>query len=503
MKKMTRLFNKMLFMAMALACSILPASQALAEENGAGWQQEGDQMVYRKPDGSKKTETWIKGEDGAEYYLDADGYMVRDTILEINGRKYYVDENGVKVRDRWVRRLNEEDLCDNKTDSLWYYFDKNGTACAGEGKRLVWNDGDRDNIYYFDEEGHMLTGWQKITKKNDPDNTAIYYLGDENQGYVHKLWQQLEPDEEWFNMEGHDYGDLEMFYFGYDGKLVKDCESNLEYEYFRFDENGVMLKGWYPGIDVDGLEAGINRFYNEVTGVRAKGWFYASDPADQDGDPHWFYADIHSGQIYNEGGKDSKDTGNSESMLAYKVLDNNTYFFDGCGHMITGLISTDGTSLGDNPFVNEDFRDLRGDIGRKNSDMVRKAGIYYLSLEEKNLGQLQKDKKLCLTDSHYTYYYLLDKTGRAYQNVLAGGCIYGEDGAMIRSEYGHQVMNIEQDIYEKKDYRTDGTPKENAVPIIPGGSQVIISQSGKVRKDGNTTVDSITYTVKDYVIISE
>lgn len=492
------------FAALASILAVSSSYPALAaEEKGYGWQQEGDQMVYLKPDGSKKTETWVKGEDGVVYYLDENGYIVKDTLLEIDGKKYYVDENGVKVKDKWVRRPNEDDACGHETENLWYYFDQNGTACAGDSRRLKWSDGTQENIYYFDEEGHMLTGWQTIAKKNDPDNVSTYYLGDENQGYVHKLWQYLEPAEDMLNMNGEPYNDLEMFYFGYDGKLVKDCESYLEYEFFRFDQNGAMIKGWYPGLDVTGLEAGINRFYNEETGVRAKGWFYASDPGNQDGDPHWFYADEYSGQIYNEGGKDSRDTGNSSSMLAYKVMDNVTYFFDGDGHMITGLISTSATSLGDNPFAEEDFAGLEGDITRKKSDMVKYAGIYYLSQEEGKLGQLQNGRRLCLTDSGNTFYYELDSSGRAYQNALIGSYIYGEDGTMLHSDYGSQAMYIQQDIYEKKDYQADGTPKEGAVPKIPAGSHVVISQSGKVKKDGSFKADGITYKIKNYIIVTE
>lgn len=488
MKRETKFIGNLGLLLLLSAAFAQPAAGA---EQNSGWQKEGEEWVYLKPDGSKTSESWVT-EDGVSYYFGEDGYMVRDSIIEIDGKKYYVDEEGVKVKNRWISRPNEDYECDQEVSTLWYYFDRTGRACAGENKRLRYHDGVTENIYYFDPEGHMLSGWQKI-------GDATYYLGGENQGHVHKLWQYLEPDDEMSREDGSAYDSLEQFYFGYNGKLVTNSESYLGNEHFHFDENGVMVKGWFPGIHTTGLGVGVNRFYDETTGIRAKGWFYASDPDDPSGDAHWFYAEKHTGEIYNEGGKDSEGSG-----LAYQSIGGATYFFDPKGHMITGLISTSQASLGDVPFTVDEFQNLSGDIEKKDSNIVKRAGIYYLSLEENTLGQLQRGKRLCLKDdNNNTYYYELSSTGRAYQNALIRGCIYGDNGIMLHSDSGWELFVIEQPVYDKGDYLDNGELREDAVPTIPEGSQVVINQSGKVKKNGTVKVQGVAYQVENYVVTQE
>lgn len=132
--KKTMYFPGLPFLVAAAAVTLVPAASALAAEGtNRGWQQEGDQQVYLNPDGSKKTEAWVKSEDGDVFYLDENGYIVKDTILEIDDHKYYVDENGVKVKDKWISRPNDDDQCEHGTEIVWYYFDNNGAAYAGTG----------------------------------------------------------------------------------------------------------------------------------------------------------------------------------------------------------------------------------------------------------------------------------------------------------------------------------------------------------------------------------
>lgn len=479
--------TRQLFTAASLAAAAAMAAQPVLAAEGIqkGWRQEDGRWVYLKSDGSRETDTWIKGEDGFRYYVDEDGYMAVDSIIEDNDDLYYVDENGVRVSERWVSRPNEDSECDQDVEVLWYYFGKNGKAEKEEGKKVKLMEGSAERYYFFDSDGHMLSGWQKIRKKGD-DNEKIWYLGDENQGYVHRFWQQLEPDEEVLDLDGRDYQSLEMFYFGWNGDMTGFGESKLENEHFMFDENGVMLKGWYPNIIADTPQTAVNRFYDEETGIRAKEWLYAYDPGDEGGDPHWLYCDKNTGLVYNEGGRDSDD------QVAYKNINNKTYFFDPKGHMITGLIATDGTDLSANPFAEDEFGGLTGDIGKDGN--VKAAGIYYLSQQENTLGQLQKDQKLCLKNEYETYYYELDKKGRAYQNALIKDCIYGADGAMVHSDSGWQVIAVDEDIYEKD--KTDE-------PKIPAGSQIAVNQSGKVKKNGTVKIDGISYEVKDYIVVSE
>lgn len=465
---------------------------ALAAEQKRGWQQEEDgRWIYLDRTGAKLTDTWVK-ENGKDcYYLDEDGYMAVDTIIK-GDDIYYVDENGRRARNCWASESNADQICDMEVETLWYYFDKDGRARREEGKGLKLKKDGVERRYFFDSDGHMLSGWQEV-------NGDIYYFGTEDQGFARLQWQYLEPSEDMISDRDKDYDSLEMFYFGYDGKMSRNSDSTLGGKHFFFDQNGVMVKGWYPGISpadgADPADFDMNMYYDETTGERASGWIYAYDPDDdgKDGDPHWFYCDKNKGTVFNIGGKDSDD------QVGAKRIDGHTYFFDDKGHMVYGLISTDGTAL-KSAFMEDDYADLSGDIG-KAGGMWREAGIYYLSAEESTLGQLQSDRVLKLDDGYETEYYYLSGSGKAYTNALVKGCIYGEDGSRICSDSGWEIVSIDRDIYKEKDSLTAAS-RAAATPVIPSGSQAAVNKAGRVRKDGKVTVDGATYVIEDYVIVS-
>ena len=486
--------QKLLKAASVMTVLALAAAFPAAAEEGSpkrGWQMEDGRWVFLDGNGDRVTSTWKKGQDGTRYYLDEDGYMAVNAIIKDGDEIYYTDENGARVKNRWVSEPNEDSLCDQDVDVVWYYFGKDGKAQTQEGKGVKLKEGSAERVYFFDSDGHMLSGWQEITNKNGDKN--IYYLGDENQGHVHKQWQYLEPDEDMLAGD-HDYDSYEMFYFGWDGKMSRSDESEVDGKHFLFDENGVMHKGWSPGITPHDGDFGVNRYYDEETGERAEGWIYAYDPDDENSDPHWFYCDKNKGFLYNEGGKDC------DEEVGYKRIDGKTYFFDDQGHMITGLISTNGTDLEGNPYMESEFSTLRGDIGKGNGKKA--AGIYYLSQEEGTLGQLQADKKLCLGDSYDDYTYYLDSQGRAYQNAMVKGAIYQEDGTMLHADSDSwEAVTVGSDIYQSSDY-TKGILKESAQPVIPEGSIVIVSRNGKVKKSGkNVKVNDERYDIDNYVAV--
>ncbi len=483
-----------LWAALAALSAAQPMTVLAAEGTEKGWHQESDgRWYYLNKDGERKTETWIH-EDSGYYYLDADGYMAVDSIIDDGSDIYYVDIYGCRIASRWVSRPNEDNACDQDVDTLWYYFNDRGRAEKEAGKIVtIKNASGGDEWYTFDEDGHMLSGWQRIT--NSKGETNIYYMGDENQGFAHLMWQYLEPDYDFMENPDEDYDSYEMFYFGWDGKMSYAKESNLEGEHYYFDENGVRLTGWQPGITPSDPDFAVNKYYSEETGIRASGWLYAydQDDGDENGDPHWFYCDPKSGYVFNEGGKDSDD------QLAFKRIDGDFYFFDEKGRMISGLIATDGTDLHDNPFAAEDYEQYQGDIGKGNS--ARPAGIYYLSLEESSLGELETDGKLELKDGDERYSYYLSASGRAYTNALINGSIYGSDGLRLESDDGSwQLLTLEEDVYAKSAF-VRGTLKEDAQPLLTAGTDVAVSKSGKVKKSGTIKIDEVKYTVDSYAAV--
>ncbi len=512
MKREIRQICAVWMISLLSVATIFPAFAEEEEVKNRGWQQEEDgRWFYLDSSGERKTDTWIRGADRNRYYLDEEGYMATDRIIENGNKLYYVDKNGVRVTNRWASQSNAEEICDQEVDTVWYYIGADGSAKRKENHAYHIRDKSGElQKYFFDSDGHMLTGWQKI--ENHDGNYDIYYLGDENEGYVHTQWQYLIPpddEDEILTDPTKVYDGYEMFYFGWDGKMKRSDECEIENgQRFGFDENGVMITGWAPAVhpdnpngdeEEDGKNFGVNRYYDKVTGIMAKGWLFASDPdSDESSDPHWFYCDKKDGYLYNEGGRDS------DSVLGWKKIDGQVYFFDDHGRMVTGLISTGGNDTGGSPFVESEFDYLEntGVIGKGGSS--KPAGIYYLSQNEATLGQMAKGTRIRLSLDGDSETYHFHKAGWAYTNALVEDRVYGEDGVMLCSEGGWEVFPMDRDIYDKEDFREeDGeiVVKAGAEPLIRAGEAVMINKSGKIKKKGRVKVEGIRYEVTDYVAV--
>lgn len=488
-----------ILLLLAMVVQPVYAEEALPQR---GWHQEEDgRWIYLDSDGMPKTDTWILGKDKNHYYLDEEGYMATNRVIESGEHIYYVGEDGTRRANCWASQSNWDGaVCDQDVETVWYYFGANGRAKRRENRavRLKNSSGDTRK-YFFDSDGHMLSGWQRIEKSSG--GYDIYYLGDENQGHAHTQWQYLEPpeDEEILADPMAEYDGYEMFYFGWGGTLERWGVTGVEGNHYAFDDNGVMITGWYPGDSPgspDQEEDGINRYFDPQTGIMATGWLYACDPdSDEGSDPHWFYCDKKSGYVYNEGGRDS------DAVLAWKRIQDQIYVFDDYGHMVTGLIGTGDQDVSDSNFADPEYDFTgAGEIGGKGT--ARPAGIYYLSQEEDTLGQMYRDGRRTLeVDGEQATYYF-HGAGWAYTNALVEGAIYGEDGTRLESDSGWEVFTLEQDIYEKGQigaHENMVQPRSNAQARIPAGSKVLINRSGKVKKSGKLKVDGVRYQVWDYI----
>ncbi len=166
--------------------------------------------------------------------------------------------------------------------------------------------------------------------------------------------------------------------------------------------------------------------------------------------------------------------------------------------MITGLISTGGKGLANSEAIQDKYSGLKGDIGKGKGK--KPAGIYYLSLEDRNLGSLITDRRINVGTTEEPYYYCFDGSGRAYENALLNNHLYGDNGLMLCSRKNWSLMEVEKDVYLAKDY-TRGSLRDpdNAVPVIPAGSQVLVSTSGIVKKEGMIKAGGITYKISNYI----
>lgn len=221
MKKQTQMFAVLSTAAfMALFPSFVGQPQIVYAAE-CGWTEEDGSMVYYDEDGELLTDTWRK--EGNDWiYLNEDGHISKSQKID----EFYVDADGKMVRNAWVELANEEDLDSPEAPaSFWYYFDENGKSITSNWLKQ------NEKWYYFDESGHMLTGKVNI-------DGSWYYLGDEHDGTMKTGWIQLKenastPDSE----EG-------WYYFTKNGKMIEtQYDRKIDGNYYTFID-GKMQTGW-------------------------------------------------------------------------------------------------------------------------------------------------------------------------------------------------------------------------------------------------------------------
>lgn len=110
--------------------------------NASGWRtDETGKWTYIKPDGTLVKNGWLNVDDNL-YYMDADGYMLSDTITPDG---YYVNSSGAKQEylPGWLQN-----------DRGWKYVLKNGYYAAS-----TWIEDVDGRWYYFDMSGYMRTDY--------------------------------------------------------------------------------------------------------------------------------------------------------------------------------------------------------------------------------------------------------------------------------------------------------------------------------------------------------
>ena len=221
MKKQTQMLAVLSAAAfMAILPSFLGQPQTVYAAE-CGWTEEDGSMVYYDEDGELLTDTWRK--EGNDWiYLNEDGYISKNQKID----EYYVDADGKMVKNAWVELANEEDPDSPEAPaSFWYYFDENGKSITSNWLKQ------NEKWYYFDESGHMLTGKVNI-------DGSWYYLGAENDGTMKTGWVQLKenastPDSE----EG-------WYYFTKNGKMIEtQYDRKIDGNYYTFID-GKMQTGW-------------------------------------------------------------------------------------------------------------------------------------------------------------------------------------------------------------------------------------------------------------------
>ncbi|MDR1771084.1 MAG: serine hydrolase [Hungatella sp.] len=69
-----------------------------AQTSSQGWAQEGSKWYYRKQDGTKAVNEWLKI-DGVYYWFGTDSVMAASRWVESSGKWYYLGANGAMLKD--------------------------------------------------------------------------------------------------------------------------------------------------------------------------------------------------------------------------------------------------------------------------------------------------------------------------------------------------------------------------------------------------------------------
>jgi len=464
MRKQTKL------VAVLSAASLLAIGASMTSF-AKGWTEENGEWVYLDSDGERVTQEWKKS--GSNYYwLDENGVMATSQIVDDDDNTYYVNEYGVRAKNQWISVENEDDADVNgeEVDTLWYYFGDNGKAYKADTdnlKKKTCPDATGSRTYFFDSEGHMVSGW--VDYEND-----TYYCGTENEGWAYTGWQYLEPDDD---LNSSDYDDQEWFNFKSSGKARRNATWYNKGRYYTFDGNGVMTSDWYDlavASNTNGVATGTNggeNAYTSENGSKGTGWVYTENAAETDS--YWYYLVSFTdanGIVRNI----PFNSQSGDDMMRAKVIKSKTYIFNADGTMEDGRVI-----LGyDTP---ADYKG--GAVSKKLT-----AGVYYFNESDgSSKGQMVTGKTTVTKDGEDYYYYFDKTTGRAVDNVVKDGVVYGPDGERIDAEDGNTnaIVTLPADTYYNK--KVNGTTCE----YIKAGSRVIVSSTGKLRTSGTVKVDGV------------
>lgn len=439
----------------------LTDSQTIEED---GWIQNGDKRYYVQ-DGKLVTSKFITVEDST-YYMDGSGVMMKDQTFSVwdeeegASHDYRADSNGHIIKGWYQQEESDE----------WYYYDANGKA--GSGITEV-----NGNTYYFGYEGRMYTDY--IVS----ENKTLYYFGSDGvcrnpQSIEQDGWIQL-GDKWYYAKDGElvksnfvtDNGNT--YYMGYDGYMLTNESFNAynqnkgQDSYYRVDENGHLVKGWYEN---------------------QNGWYY-----------------------YTEDG--SAGNGITE-------IDGKTYYLNYEGEMLTNYVVTEngkiyhfdknGVLSEEKTLDKDDWVQFDGDwYYVKDGQLVQNEFLtvdgqtYYMNYN--GVMETNTEFNIYDSDSDRTCYYRVDKDG----HLVKGWFRYNESDTdwYYYDENGVRAEGLQH--VDGKDYyfNYEGVMTTNQTVVIDGtfyyfGSNGVLEDKKSLEKDGWILEHGIWYYAENQDIIT-
>ncbi|WP_077612207.1 cell wall-binding protein [Clostridium sp. Marseille-P2415] len=317
------------------AAALFTIGASMTSFAAQGWVQENNTWVYYDSNGYFATDAWRKSGD-SWFYLDSDGHTAASRVIESDGSYYYVNSVGAMVTNEW-REIPSDYEDEDSPDTYWYYFGSNGKAYKAPSsgktsfKSIRVANGDYHN-YAFDSEGRLLSGWvnedsERVTGE-EAWKDGIYYCGNSADGArANNEWRRIDVEDD--ENDEYNFDGTYWFYFGSNGKKIKDANKTINGGKYHFNENGAAEYEWYESDTVSSTSSASQaKYYNLPTQCwLAKGWFKTvpSEDIDQDAyeddKEYWFYA-----------------TGNGKVVTSQiKSINGLRYAFNDKGEMLHGI----------------------------------------------------------------------------------------------------------------------------------------------------------------------
>lgn len=145
--------------ALTLSMSMLSGTAAFAAE----WQKQGKDWCYYYDDGTAAKNAWAEDAQGEKYWLNNDSKMLTNDWVYYDGAWYYCDGSGKVLKNQYFTKNDEmywlgedgkmlaDDWHQDAETGKWYYFTESGSAV-----RKGWRTIDGAD-YYFMNSGAMAT----------------------------------------------------------------------------------------------------------------------------------------------------------------------------------------------------------------------------------------------------------------------------------------------------------------------------------------------------------
>lgn len=461
------------------AAALFTIGASMTSFGAQGWTQENGQWAYYDNDGDRAADAWRKS--GAHwFYLDSDGYMVTDQLVEEDDNYYYVNSDGAMVSNEWRAIPSDYDE-EDAPDSYWYYLGANGKAlkAPSSGKttfKSIHKANGELKSYAFDSEGRLLFGWindesERITGE-DAWKDGVYYCGSPDDGaQVKNAWSLLEVEDD--ENEKDSFDGTYWFYFGSNGKKIKESAKTINGRKYRFNEYGAAESEWYQlGSDTTATPSDL--YYNLPTQAwLAKGWFKTvpSEETDQEayeeGTEYWFYA--------NNDGKLAKDQ--------FKTINGHRYGFNDKGEMLLGLYKL--TLDSDNKVISYDEIESENDLPEADEN----CKVYYFGNSPKEGVMATGKTTVELDGEKYTYNFRKSGSskGTGY-NSIYDDSIYIH-GRLLKADKDAKYEVVE---YDGREYLigTSGKLVKKKKNVKDGdGKYYTTNSDGTVKESGYDKLD--------------